>query len=132
MLVEELAYPGDTSGPSAMLLDLFDLRQDLDTVAKKDGSFELPIADSHQGERNHTRALAAEPGQDAKSEQAMGDRLAKRRSGAIVGMQRIMVTGQRGEVSDIVGGDFSPFTQPAITNRHVLEIQRLGGSRNFQ
>ncbi len=44
-----------------MLLDLFDLRDDLNTVAKKDGGLELPLGDADQGQRGNARRSRAQP-----------------------------------------------------------------------
>ncbi len=109
-----------------MLLDHLDLREHLDPIAKKDRRLELPVRNTDQGQRRNIGLVAAQPGKNAQAKQAMGDRFAERRGVCGFSVKRVVITGQRGEISDVVRRDLSPLAVPVVPYLHVFQVQQFG------
>jgi hypothetical protein len=60
MLVQQLPSPSHASGSTPVLLDLFNLGDNLNAVAKKDWRFKLPVGDADQCEGGNAGGLCAQ------------------------------------------------------------------------
>jgi len=123
-LVHQLPPPGDASGAASVTGQFRHRREDVHNIAKEDRSFELPVLNAYQCQRCHHRSSAGEARHHAEPQQAMDDRLPKRRIAAdqLVGVQRIMVPGQHRKVGDIVATDFAFVAGPAIAELEVFKV----------
>ena len=68
VLIEQLPSPRDAPRSPSVLLNLFDLGDDLDAIAKENGGLKLPIRDADQGEGRDAGVLRAQARQHAQTE----------------------------------------------------------------
>src|SRR5262249_8118006 len=133
LLVEDLPFPGDDAAAAARPRFLLQhLTADADRVADEDRPAELPVTDRQDSEGAHHWEVDTESARNGQNQQAVGDGPAERcrLRELMIGMDRVEVAAQAGEVDDICLRDRAAERQPVLADLDVVEKQMVRSERH--